>query len=229
MGLMDLPREVFNPINPRQQRKFKGLGLIGGGKRGEYYSDAVIARQGGEADGAPEDYRMLLHWAARAGNEEAVKLLVENKADINKIIYESRRPLHMTAAHGHELVVRLLLADADIQKPAKTDHTVVVATISQGHEGTSIARLLLAEGADPRYQDQINGMMVLHYAACNGNVTIVRMLPAAGANDFESRDVSEYTVLDYAKECAHRGVEQLIRDAMFGKSDEPSLTDILTA
>ncbi|KAI9784442.1 MAG: hypothetical protein M1839_002098 [Geoglossum umbratile] len=98
-------------------------------------------------------------------------------------------------------------------------------------EQTFIARSLLAEGAGPRHWNVVNWMTVLHYAASCRNVRVVRMLLAARANDFVSRDGNRCRVLNYAKKWTRRRVSQPIRDAMagrFDKSGESSLADTIT-
>eukprot|EP00899_Mesostigma_viride_P000980 jgi/Mesvir1/10883/Mv01592-RA.1 len=60
----------------------------------------------------PSDGATALHRAARIGQEEVVKLLVEAGGDPVARDCRAKTPLHEAAAHGHLACCRLLLASA---------------------------------------------------------------------------------------------------------------------
>lgn len=56
-----------------------------------------------------EDGQTALHIAAKEGFEDMVKLLIDNKADINKEDKKSNTPLHYAVNKGYRKIVKILL------------------------------------------------------------------------------------------------------------------------
>jgi ankyrin repeat protein len=52
-----------------------------------------------------------LHLAARRGNLDVVKLLLEKGANLNAVTNSNDTPLHMAAEYGHTKVARHLLCN----------------------------------------------------------------------------------------------------------------------
>jgi ankyrin repeat protein len=70
---------------------------------------------------AGNDLYTPLHWAARKGNLDVVKLLLENGANPNAVDNSKNTPLHKAAGNGPTEVARLLLdsgADATLANDA---------------------------------------------------------------------------------------------------------------
>ncbi|XP_046983137.1 ankyrin repeat and protein kinase domain-containing protein 1-like [Schistocerca americana] len=86
------------------------------GKRAMGQLRALLAAGADVGARAGLEGRTALHWAARKGDVEAVRLLLEAGAavDAREIKGKQRTPLHLAAEQGGAAVVRLLLrATAD--------------------------------------------------------------------------------------------------------------------
>ncbi|KAK8000508.1 hypothetical protein PG990_013108 [Apiospora arundinis] len=178
--------------------------------------------------------------AAEAGNAEAVKILLDNGAEIDWKDDQGSSALDFAVPEGKEEVVRLLL-----QRGANfnsTDHYGNVA-LHWAISRPSIARLLLEEGACANvanhkkctplhwsiHENQIevlkllikfgaeinasdqNGVTGLHAASLNGNEAIVKILLANGA-DANSKDQDGWTPLHAAIIREHGCVVDLLAD-----------------
>ncbi|KAJ0401717.1 hypothetical protein ATCC90586_001510 [Pythium insidiosum] len=97
-----------------------------------------------------------LHYAARAGHNECVRLLLAASADPN--VQDERRitPLHLAAIGGHALCVKLLLDHhADPFREDVDQHTALVLAESSGNIGC--ARLLQRAMAKATVSDDVSG------------------------------------------------------------------------
>ena len=57
-----------------------------------------------------------LHLAAKNGDENTVRILLNNKADVDVQDLDDMTPLHFAAKYGHENIVRILLENkADVE------------------------------------------------------------------------------------------------------------------
>jgi hypothetical protein len=101
-----------------------------------------------EAAPEPDPYRRSeLYLAARVGDVEPVRRLLEAGADVAQPSRTGLTPLHAAAARGHVDVARMLLAncaDRDAQDLAR--RTPLHLAIAGGH--TELADLLMRDGAD---------------------------------------------------------------------------------
>lgn len=89
-----------------------------------------------------------IHQAAKYGEIDCLRLLVERGGDVNAADDEGATPLHFAAAFGEIESARLLLnAGASPDEEESTGLTPIVVAMSQGHE--AIAKMLQAGGAAP--------------------------------------------------------------------------------
>jgi ankyrin repeat protein len=100
----------------------------------------------------------LLHWAIRLGSRELVKILLDQKADIDRLDYGGNTPLENACNHGDISMVRLLLsygASVNLRATRKSsisysaDESVgnapLATAAARGH--LDIVRLLIEKGA----------------------------------------------------------------------------------
>lgn len=144
-----------------------------------------------------------LMWAAAQGHHETIEVLLEHGANVasrsrvrprlmhsdstNASQYDQGiiwnrggyTPLLFAARHGDVASGRLLVAGgADINDAAPTGASVLVVATHSGH--SAFARFALDTGADPN--DMGAGYAPLHAAVLRGDVDLIRVLLARGAD-----------------------------------------------
>jgi ankyrin repeat protein len=125
--------------------------------------------------------RTPLHLAARHGRTEAVRILLEHKADSNASLDSGWRPLHAAAQEGHAAVARLLLLHrASPDARLKEDKlTPLHLAAHNGH--LEVVRLLLEKGAGLDLADK-QKRSALYHAVHAGHEAIARLLLKHKAN-----------------------------------------------
>ena len=157
--------------------------------------------------------RTPLHYSAENGHKEAVKVLVEYKAEVDMVDKGGKTPLYLSAAEGHSEIVAFLCENgaslnskADdgstpLHQAALFGHTEIAKSIVQRNEvgygrsdGTKIAPMTKEEfQASVNVKDE-DGTTALHLAARLGNLEITTLLIQKGAAPDE-RDLKGWTPL----------------------------------
>ena len=145
----------------------------------------------------PSQKQKLLS-AARQGDVERVRLLLDRGAGIEGKDAYGQTVLHWAVRGGDVETVRLLLdRGADIN--AKNNDGVAPLHWATLGEDVETVRLLLDRGADIEAKVGADGPTPLHWAAGNGKVETVRLLLDRGA-DINAEDEGGETPLDGAIE-----------------------------
>ena len=121
-----------------------------------------------------------LAWAARKGNEEVVKMLLERE-DVNASQAETKfvhnTPLLLAAEEGHGGLVKMILEREGVN-PNQGDinhKTPLSLAATRGHEGI-VQILLECEEVNPDQADTKYGRTPFSWAAGRGNEGVVKML-----------------------------------------------------
>jgi len=169
--------------------------------------------------------RAPLHYAAREGRVEVIKLLLERGAYPNAWDNGDKTPLHYAAERGDVEIVRLLLEKgADLNARDYMGQTPLHEATKNGH--VDVVKLLLEHGANPNIRDEESMTPTpLHYATERGDMKIVELLLEHGANPnaLAFADWRKVTPLYYAAEKGYIEIVRLLvrRGANIGIDKSP--------
>ena len=106
----------------------------------------VLLPRGADPNLKGKNGSIPLHLAARKGNEEIVKILLDHPADhVNATDGSGKTALHLACSGGHEKVCRILLNyGANIKAVSEDKMTPLLCAIQSRH--TEIARMILSRG-----------------------------------------------------------------------------------
>jgi ankyrin repeat protein len=169
-------------------------------KNGDFTSVSQMLRESpglvGERDA--EFGASPLHWAARAGHEGIAGLLLAAGADQTLTNQDGETPLQVAQRSRRASIVRLLRAQ----------EAPIYAAIQAG-EVDAVRELLDKQPALLNRRDGEYGGAPLHWAAAKGQVAIVSLLLARGADAGATNRAGE-TPLQAARRVRHAGVIGLL-------------------
>ena len=138
-------------------------------------------------DGEP---RSPLVAAARSGNLEIGKLLVEAKADVEFHDHADESPLMATSANGYlDFSEYLVDQGADVNRKVDGDGTPLLVASRKGR--TAIVKYLISKGADVNGQVDGDGTPLIN-SVRNGHYDISQLLLENGAEPFLVSPGDEY-------------------------------------
>jgi len=175
---------------------------------------------------------MSLFNAAKNGNVNAVKKLLNNGANVNQANdNEGKTPLYGASKGGHTEVVKLLLAKgADVNKASVGEFGLTPLHWASQEGYTEIVKMLLAKGANVNKADK-DGETPLYYASYSGQTEAVKVLLKAGA-DANKADREGITPLWWASKDGRTAVVKLllaVRGIDVNKADKKDGTTPLYA
>jgi len=168
----------------------------------------LLLDNGAEVDSLDDNGNTPLAWAARRGNLEIVKLLVENKANVNhqnmKCEY-NLGPLFYAIIENHTEVVKFLLnnnADINIRSSWGLTPLTCAKIASRGCSHNEILSILLSYGAMDDNFDDLDKDKALFFAIQieHDSIESIDLLLSEGAS-LEARSKIEGTPLIYAIMC----------------------------
>jgi uncharacterized protein len=133
-----------------------------------------------------------LHTAAIAGNDQAVKFLLQHGADPDIIDEDGRTALMMSSHFGRSNTsLTLAQSKANLELRDRNQTTALMFAARRGQ--VDAVRAMIARGVQLDSQEK-SGMTALMYAARDGQPAVVRALKDAGAStsitDRKGRDAS---------------------------------------
>jgi len=191
------------------------------------YIDTVIGRlRAGEIDDAlflagstvknlDDDRGALANLLAEIGSTNAptavdfATTIVDGDRELLSELYYYGSMLHHAASTtASDFVDRLLSLGANPNLGDKFGHTPLYSTCN-GAGDVTIARALIAAGADVDAQDYVKRCAPLHMAARRGHVDVAAVLIESGAN-VEVRDINGQTPLRRAVNCGKPDVATIL-------------------
>ena len=148
-----------------------------------------------------------LHLAAGRGHYEVVKLLVEQRAEVDA---QDWAPLHFAAGEGHQEIAKLLLeARAEVDAKGVGKKTPLFFAAGKGHH--EVAKLLLEDRAEVDVKDG-DGRTPLSFAAERGHHEVAKLLLEDRA-EVDVKDRDGRTSLSFAAERGRHKVAKLLLEA----------------
>ncbi len=168
---------------------------------------------------APSDSAIIE--AARRGDAEAVRSLLDGGADVNTAQGDGMTALHWAAERGHAEVADLLLsAAADVEAKTRIGSYTPLHVASRGGHAPIVVRLLEA-GADPDAVTTSSGVTPLHLAAAAvGGTDAVVALLASGADANARENSAGQTPLMFAAGSNREGAVR----ALLSGGEDPGLS-----
>jgi len=122
--------------------------------------------------------------AAATGQTERVSALIKQDASLaNAFSSDGFMPLGLAVFFGHSEAVKLLLASgAEVNIASRETMKVTPLHSAAAARQVTIARLLIAHGANVNAAQAESGFTPLHEAAANGDLEFATMLLEHGAN-----------------------------------------------
>jgi ankyrin repeat protein len=163
-----------------------------------------LMQRGMDANTTDRDGTSLLGIAARAGNLELAKLLLQNRASPHRKNRYGDTPLLLATSQGHTAIMQVLLdAGAELNPVGWTPlHYACVAN------KIDLATWLLDKGAKPDLLAP-NGLSSLMLAVRSGNNELVGLLIKRGANPLV-KDYEGKTAKDHAKAAGFAQTAELL-------------------
>ncbi|KAJ0004249.1 hypothetical protein NQD34_010463 [Periophthalmus magnuspinnatus] len=150
----------------------------------------------------------LLHHAIALNNEEAVKFLLLNNANLNLANARGSTPLHLATEKHLKPLAELLLNRRSTSVNAKDEDQYTALHWAAQNGDEAITRLLLDKGAAINETDG-QGRTPAHVACQHGQENVIRVLLSRGA-DVRVRGKDNWTALHFAAWQGHLGIVKLL-------------------
>jgi ankyrin repeat protein len=151
----------------------------------------------------------LIHWAAIKGNNNLIKLLLEQKVSVAEEDHHGWNALHYAASEGHVHTVDFILSlikargiSADIKTTNAMKETALHIAACFNHK--NVCEVLLSRGACINSKNA-HGSTALHIASAIGILDIVQYLVGKGAA-IDIKNNSSKTPLNYAESSNEYGI-----------------------
>jgi ankyrin repeat protein len=185
--------------------------LITATRKGHIQVMAALIAKGADLNTpSQKSDRTSLEFAVRRNNTDAIRMLLEAKADPN--FPSQRPPLHLAAEYGTPETIQLLLKHgADINETDRDRITALHIAATYGKKDAADA--LIKAGADVNIQQKGSGFTPLHTAAYYQNIPILSLLLEKGAKTDIVNNEGK-TALDVAKNMKRGAIVQILQKHM---------------
>jgi ankyrin repeat protein len=156
------------------------------------------------ACGKPDRPTISLYLAVQRGDIDQIERHIDWGADINRMDVDGNMPLHVAAANGRYVVVKLLLKEgAEIDALDRERHTALYKALMAGR--TQVVDLLIERGAGYKPDELIHALVTNQVIDRDALDLLLRQ----GA-DIDNRDAAGNTPLTRAITTGHRVLIKLL-------------------
>ncbi|KAM5386800.1 hypothetical protein ACJZ2D_000093 [Fusarium nematophilum] len=154
--------------------------------QGNYQTFKMLLDRGADMEAIWQEYHYRpIHQAAQGGHLEIVRLLIENKVDLNAKEKNGGSPMMLAARGGFLEVVELLIENgASICMEANEGETALMLASDNGHP--KIVKLLLDNGA--KSCSSWSTWRPIHHAVQNGHFEVVKVLLSYEPDEVDVED-----------------------------------------
>jgi len=150
--------------------------------RGDRANVLALIKQGVNVNAPQGDGVTALHWAARGGDADLVKALVDAGADAGaRTLFGAYTPLHLAAERGAAPIVKALVA-AGAAADARTSTGATPLMLAAAAGDTAAIAALLDAGASANAEETDRLQTPLIFAATANRLDAVKLLLARGAD-----------------------------------------------
>lgn len=146
--------------------------------------------------------------AVKAGNRDAVRALLKNRAEINAAEPDGTTPLHW-AVRADDLEMSQWLLQAGAKANVANRYGITPLSLAATNANPAMVEALLKAGADPKAA-QPGGQTILMTAARTGNPDVVQALLRGGADVNAKESTYGETALMWAVSENHAGVVEIL-------------------
>uniref|UniRef100_A0A915DMQ0 Uncharacterized protein n=1 Tax=Ditylenchus dipsaci TaxID=166011 RepID=A0A915DMQ0_9BILA len=176
--------------------------------RGHIGVSKILLLHHARIDVFDDNGRTALHLSASNGHVELTKLLLQNKAFVNR-----RAPLHLAAQHGHMKVVNVLVQEYQAGLEAITLDNQTALHFAAKYGQLAVSQALLALGANPNARDD-KGQTPLHLAAENDYPDVVKLFLKMKQNNRAVLTAVDHNGFTCAHIAAMKGSLAVVKELM---------------